>query len=143
MNPLFYIFLSIPFIGNWPTGYEELNSEVENGNLKKIEKLISKHLYLKETGVVLYELLFTATITEQNEVAQLLIDEGANIHRKVINDFIKKTNDIDSENFCNIGNETICFKVKNIHEFDNCGIELSRNILLTAKDYSAQVGNML
>ena len=144
MNHLFKIFLIILFIGCRQSSYDELNEAVENGNLKKIEKIISKSQYYKDNGVVLDELLLTAVKVEQSEVVKLLIDKGANIHNKVINDFIKETNNIKIVKiFCDIGNETACFKIENIYEFDIDDIELSNNILLVAKGYSAQVGNML
>lgn len=144
MNNLFNIFLIILFIGCGQSRYDELNRAVENGNLKKIEDIISNSLLFKETGVVLDELLLTAIKAEQSEVVQLLVDKGANIHNKVVNNLIKKTNNIKIVKiFCDIGNETACFKIENIYEFDIEDIELSNNILLVAKGYSAQVGNML
>ena len=144
MNNLFNIFLIILFIGCGQSRYDELNEAVENGNLEKIEKSVSKLPYYKETGVVLDELLLTAIKAEQSEVVQLLIDKGANIHNKVINDFIKEANNIKIVKiFCDMGNETACFKIENIYDFDIDDIELSNNILLVAKGYSAQVGDML
>lgn len=144
MNNLFNIFLIILFIGCGQSRYDDLNRAVENGNLKKIEDLISKSLLFKETGVVLDELLLTAIKAEQGDVVQLLIDKGANIHNKVVNNLIKKTDNIKIVKiFCDIGNETACFKIETIHEFDIEDIELSNNILLVAKGYSAQVGDML
>ena len=144
MKHVFNIFLIILFIGCGQTRYDELNRAVENGNLKKIEKLISKSLYTKETGVVLDELLLTAIKAEQNEVVQLLIDKGANIRNKVVNDLLKKNQNTKIVKiFCDLGNEIACSKIENVYNFDIDDIELSNNILLVAKGYSAQVGNML